>query len=245
MKTSEDKRMFPKHTVVRTVNKIEIFAKTDKKKEYVIAFLAPIAPEGVRVFMRMSKAQKLAAFANVNLMQGGRAAVSKSMRAHARAEGGEKVTKGMVDKAVERITASQYEIGLQLLAAHWDKGVSTDNWIYITTKAKNEFGYMVKQAARSTKPLKRKAEIPMKNTIVKIEPDAKKPRKAEAIIDVTGGNDRAPKRGKWSDADEETFASLLDDLSNLSRRIAQVTLARRNGVSIAEHDAQAKRSARR
>ena len=131
--------MFPNHTIVFGVEETLFYKKTDKKKENVVGRIAEMTNDSLRVFVPMGKTHVLKTFANVNMMKGGRSALRKGLQADA--VGGAVITESMVDTCKEIAARKQYEIALDLLFTHWDRGVDVTKWEYLTAAAKHEFHY--------------------------------------------------------------------------------------------------------
>lgn len=174
MKQTTIRGMFPNHTIAFHVDETLFYAKTDKKKEIVVARIALKVDDSLTISVPMGSKQKLTTFANVNLLKGGRTAIRKSLEsAHER--NGTYVpapTDKMIDTAKARIVILQFEVAVTLLASHFNKGVDIRDWDFLTAAAKNEFHYVGKKKPDPTAKLAKE----ITGDLVK-EADGKKPRK--------------------------------------------------------------------
>lgn len=259
--------LFPKHTVVFSPGEILFYAKADKKKENVVARLVEKVNDRLTILVPMGKMQKLLPFANFNFLKGGRKEIRKGLE---NAADGHPVSESMIDTAVSARENQQSDVALKMLAAHFDAGVDVPMLEYLTAAAKNEFHYTgtkkprAKVAAETaTKPARkpRMQKVTEGQALLAMagasfdangrmstkadKPAAKAPRKprAESPAKATGrtkANEAVPTAGKWTEADDATYAGLLDDVRKLTGRLAQLDTARKRGISIIEYDARAK-----
>ena len=182
MKQADVRKLFPSHTIVFGVEETLFYAKTDKKKETVVARIAAQVNDSLRVFVPMGRAQTLKPFANVYLLSGGRSAIRKALQTgHDRnPDYNPAPTDKMIDAAKVRIEFQQYEIAVNLLASHWNGGVDVTNWDFLTAPAKHEFHY--------TGTKKPKAQMVAENPKPVRKPRAKKVTEGQALLMAAGAH---------------------------------------------------------
>lgn len=178
LKQTTVRKMFPKHTIVFGVEETLFYAKADKKKETVVARIAAMSNDSLRIFVPMGRAQTLKAFANINLMKGGRAAIRRGLKADA--VGGAVITESMVDTCKSIAERTQYEVALELLRTHWNGGVDVTNWDFLTAPAKHEFHYTGKKKPAAVSPVQQLAE-----TLAKRPRGSKIPQPDEKLTQKT------------------------------------------------------------
>ena len=150
--------MFPNHLITFGVEETMFYAKADKKKTVAVARIAVQTNDSLRVFVPMGRTQVLKTFANVNLLKGGRAGIRKAMEADM-PKGG-RVTEVAIDVVKDTVERDQYRVALELLQQHWNSGVSSHKWEYLTAAAKHEFHYTgtKKPHADAVSPVQQLAE---------------------------------------------------------------------------------------
>lgn len=166
--------MFQNHTIVFGVEETLFYAKADKKKEKVAARIAAMANDSLRIFVPMGRNQTLKVFANINLLKGGIAGIRKAMEA----EQNGRVTDTAVNVIYSKLQKDQYHVALELLRTHWNHGVSSHKWEYLTAAAKNEFHYTgtKKPHVEETEPAAKLSQKIVKDMMRAADKPARKPR---------------------------------------------------------------------